>query len=117
MSHRRKGLGWLIGGLILFIVVAFTFAAVARPYFYSAMMPHYGGWLFFPFFFPFGFLFCLLVIFALGRLLFWPWAWGWRRGHWYHHDEAGEILRTRYAKGEITKEQFDQMMRDLEQDR
>jgi putative membrane protein len=29
-------------------------------------------------------------------------------------DEALEILRTRYAKGEITKEQFEQMKKDLE---
>jgi len=28
-------------------------------------------------------------------------------------DEAGKVLRTRYAKGEITKEQFDQMKKDL----
>ncbi len=88
-------------------------AATARTYFYPTMMPYYGGW----FFFPFGFLFFFLIIFGLGRLLFWPWAWGWRRGYWYHHDEAGEILRARYARGEITKEQFDQMIRDLEQHR
>lgn len=29
-------------------------------------------------------------------------------------DNALEILRQRYAKGEITKEQFDRMRRDLE---
>jgi len=28
-------------------------------------------------------------------------------------DEALEVLRTRYAKGEITKEQYDQMKKDL----
>lgn len=28
-------------------------------------------------------------------------------------DGATEVLRTRYAKGEITKEQFDQMKKDL----
>lgn len=28
-------------------------------------------------------------------------------------DTAQEILRKRYAKGEITKEQFDQMKKDL----
>lgn len=81
-----------------------------HPY-YQPMMPYYGGWWFF---FPFGFFFFIFIIFLVGRLLFWPWAWGWRRGYWYHHDEAYYILRQRYAKGEITKEQYDQMMRDLE---
>lgn len=28
-------------------------------------------------------------------------------------DEANKMLRERYAKGEITKEQFDQMKKDL----
>jgi len=32
-----------------------------------------------------------------------------------YHDGAAEILRRRYASGEITKDQFDQMMRDIEQ--
>lgn len=100
----------------MLVVAVIAISALARLYLYPAgMMPYYGGWYFFPFFFPFGFLFFFFIIFALGRLLFWPWGWGWRRGYWHHHDGAGEILRERYAKGEITKEQFDQMMRDLEQ--
>ncbi len=31
-----------------------------------------------------------------------------------HESSALEILRQRYARGEITKEQFDQMRRDIE---
>jgi len=30
------------------------------------------------------------------------------------HDEAQNIVRTRYAKGEITQEQYEQMKKDLE---
>lgn len=39
-----------------------------------------------------------------------------RRGH-YHHllgDHSMEILKERYAKGEITKEQFETMKKDLQ---
>ena len=31
-----------------------------------------------------------------------------------HHETALDILKKRYAKGEITKEQFEQMKKDLE---
>jgi uncharacterized membrane protein len=44
--------------------------------------------------------------------------WGGRYGRPYWHypgDGAKEILRQRYARGEIGKDQVDQMMRDLEQ--
>ena len=82
--------------------------------FYPVTMPYYyGGWWFF---FPFGFIFIFFIIFAVSRMIFWPWGWGWgRRYYSYRSDDAHEILRQRYAKGEITKDQFDQMTRDLEQ--
>jgi uncharacterized membrane protein len=45
-----------------------------------------------------------------------PWGWGmgfrWRRFREY--EKALEVLRERFARGEITKEQFDQMLKDLE---
>ena len=40
-----------------------------------------------------------------------------RRRYWMQHrgrDRPMVILRERYARGEITKEQFDQMSRDLQ---
>jgi putative membrane protein len=76
-------------------------------------------------FFPFGLFFGFFWIFAIFwfiRWLFWPrrWGYGWGSGYygrryWGNEDRAYYILRERYARGEITKEQFDQMMRDLEQ--
>lgn len=69
-------------------------------------------------FFPFGGLFAIFWIFAIFfvvRWLFFPWRWGGYRRYWHYQDESYYILRQRYARGEITKEQFDQMMRDLEQ--
>ncbi|MDA4125029.1 MAG: SHOCT domain-containing protein [Thaumarchaeota archaeon] len=120
MLHRRRAVVWVIGGLIVLVAAIIAVAGLARLYWYPSVMAYngaYGGWFFFPFFFPFGFLFFFFVIFALGRLFFWPWGWGGRRGYWYQYSGAEEILRERYAKGEITKEQLDQMMRDLWQHR
>ena len=71
---------------------------------------------------PFGFpwvggIFSLFFLFWAVSWFFRPWGWGWgyrRRYGWWRYDGASQILRERYAKGEITKEQFEQMMRDLE---
>jgi putative membrane protein len=66
-------------------------------------------------FFPFNILgffiniiFLIIVIAIVIRLI--------RGGSGYHHyykDRSMEILKERYAKGEITKEQFEQMKKDL----
>jgi putative membrane protein len=65
-----------------------------------------------------GELLLILVVVFLGlfvvRMLFWRS----RRKYWRQQrrgNEAIRILRERYARGEITKEQFDQMLRDLRQ--
>lgn len=68
--------------------------------------------------FPLGFF---LVIFLVFFALRWSW-WGsgrWRGGYWGYGGPAGpgarEILRQRYARGEITREQLQQMIRDLDE--
>jgi len=38
-----------------------------------------------------------------------------RRAHGSGPDSAMEILRTRYAKGEITRDEFEAMRRDLQE--
>ncbi|MFL6308369.1 MAG: SHOCT domain-containing protein [Nitrososphaera sp.] len=43
-----------------------------------------------------------------------PWRWG--EGYYsygYPNRDAESVLKERYAKGELTKEQFEQMMLDL----
>ena len=67
--------------------------------------------------FPGELLVILLIVFLglfVVRILFWRS----RRKYWREHhtgNEAIRILRERYARGEITKEQFDQMLHDLRQ--
>ena len=109
-------MGWVIGGLVILLLVGLF----AVPFFfYGSMMGPTG---YFPrpyFFFPFGFLVFFFAIFFVVRWVFGGWGWGLRggysRGYWRHggYGNATEILRQRYAKGEITKDQFDQMMRDI----
>lgn len=114
--RARNGFLWVVAAVAVIAVVLFI-GALAAHYYYPPGMPYSGypgyGWFWF---FPFGFFFFLIFLFFIFRVAFWGWGgWGWRRRYWYGYGDAHEILRQRYARGEITKEQFDQMMRDLEQ--
>lgn len=109
-------LRWVVLGVLVLVVVWVAFSAFffMRPL-SSFYFPFYR-----PFFFPFGSLFGLFVIFIVFGALRWdfaPWGWGYRRRHWRYGDESYYILRERYAKGEITKEQFEQMMQELQKTR
>ena len=113
--HRGNIFAWAALAIVAIAVVAF-FAVLAFHGYPAGPMAYYGypgfGW----WFFPFGFFFFIIFAFFIFRLVFWGWGgWGWRRRYWYGYGDAHEILRQRYARGEITKEQFDQMKRDLEQ--
>jgi putative membrane protein len=120
-SNRiRRIVGWSIIGLIAVIGLSIALS------FYFAPRP--GGGLFhYPFFFPFhfgwlGVIFLIFLMFLVARwLFFWP---GRERGggeggyHSHQHQQrpdAASIVKERYAKGEITREQFEQMIRDLRQ--
>lgn len=64
----------------------------------------------------FGWIWTLLGIF----FFLWILSWIFRLVMWHSHggrmrgDRATEILRRRYARGDITKAQFDKMMQDLQ---
>jgi putative membrane protein len=75
----------------------------------------YYPYFFFPF--PLFFIFGIFAFFWIVRWLVFPWrgGWGYRGRYWRYQDQSYYIIRERYAKGEITKEQFEQMMRDLQQ--
>ncbi len=111
--HRGMRFGWLLVCLILLAILAFVIALTVRVLSRPPTTYYYGGR--FLFFFPFGILLFFLIAFIIARLIFRPWRGRYRREYWRHHSEAAEIVKARYARGEITKEQFDQMMRDLEQ--
>ncbi len=115
--HRRM-IGWGIAGLLLLIGAVILVAALVRVL--IGPVGRFGGF----FFFPFGFIFFLFFLFFIfGWFRRWGWGgWGWRGypmyGGWgYYHDGAAEILRRRYAQGEISKEQFDRMMQDIRESR
>jgi len=101
-----------LGVIALLVVIGLLFAFGVA---YNGPRPLYGYYPFFPVF-PFRFFFFgllwVFIIAMVARWLIWP-GW-WDRGrYWRYRDESYYILRQRYARGEITKEQYDQMMRDL----
>ena len=107
-------MGWIFIAVLALLLVGFIAAGFAfgHPYMMYGPGQYYYGM---PYFFPFGFIFFFIVVFFIFRLLFWgSWGWGYR-GHRRYWGDPKEVLKHRYARGEITKEQFDQMMRDLEQ--
>jgi putative membrane protein len=76
--------------------------------------PPGGPYPFFWPFFPLGFFLVLLLVFLVFRG-FW-WGYGWRgRGWGDYHQGARSILEERYARGELTRDQFLLMSRDLDQ--
>jgi|SRR5208283_2593784 len=77
------------------------------------------SWPFHHFFFGrlFALLFVLLLLFFGLRLLLWPLRYRRYGRAWRNYDPAMDTLRQRYARGEISKEQFEQMSHDLEQHR
>jgi uncharacterized membrane protein len=52
------------------------------------------------------------VFFLVAKSFFW--GWGWRSGYSTDYGDAERILAVRYARGEITKEEFERVRKDFE---
>jgi uncharacterized membrane protein len=106
--YRRYRPYWIwipiifVAGIASIFAIAYfsgAFTAGNFPPFY-----YFPWWIIFPLFF-FGFFF----------FTFKWWGWGYRRGsRGCYNDPALEVLRERLARGEITKEQYQQLRGDLE---
>lgn len=117
---HRHGVGFF-GWAIFAVVVLAVVGIFASPFLWAhfGMMPAtsapypfpFFGW----FFWPIGIIIFLFLIFGFLRLLMFPWGRGYYGGRWQRWGTPEEILKRRYARGEITKDQFDQMMHDLQQ--
>jgi putative membrane protein len=63
---------------------------------------------------PLGFLFMLVFWGAIIFLIVWAIRSFMAQGRGYHPGNGVSILNERYARGEVTREQYEQMKRDLE---
>lgn len=117
-GKRRHGfLKWILAGVFALVLLGLAVGLLAFVGIFGHFAPGpYYGWPVF-FFFPFGFLLFAFVLFAIFRFAFW--GWGWHRGYYGGSWRAGsgpyalEILDQRYARGDITKEQYEQMKNDI----
>jgi len=112
---------FVIGLVVLFILIgiAAVIGAIMNPH---SVIDYTGGWVGI----AWGMVGTLIgLFFVFIWMIVWPVGFimwisrGYRyssrnRWTWWDHDEALEILRERYARGEITKEQHDKMREDLE---
>ena len=109
-AEGGRPLRWLFAPLVLIIAFA-SILVGASLYFGKAAPSGYGWWPWAPFGW-FVFIPIFFISFFALRFFWWgPWG---GRGWYYRGDSALDVLRERFARGEITKEQFEQMRKDLQ---
>jgi len=112
VEERRRGKVFVYIGLAVMLVLIGVAVLLGALYGNPGAIyyPYPFGFSFYWFWPMFGLFF---AAWAIASVVFWPWRGRYMsRGRW--GDTSYRILRERYAKGEITKEQFDRMMSDLE---
>ncbi len=116
MSSRRSGLWpWILIPVVALVAVVTIAIAGFLAYGASGRYP-WPWWGFFPWF-PFvgiWFFFGFLFLFGFFRWGASPWG-GSSESDRGDRDDSRTILRERYARGEITRQQFDEMRRDLDE--
>jgi uncharacterized membrane protein len=115
-GRGRAGWGWWIA-LPLVLVTGFVMLAVAAWLASGGAAPAAPPGAPYPFFwplFPFGFFLVVFAGFLVLRFVLWGAFWG---GGRTGYGAAGprQILRQRYARGEISVDQLRQMLRDLDE--
>ena len=88
--------------LIRISLYSYAFSPYAQPYHWWFGVPFFGWFFLIPLFF--------LVFFAFRWFFWWPYGCGW---YGRRYDSAMDTLRERFARGELTREQFEQMRKDL----
>jgi putative membrane protein len=108
-ADGRRQLRWALVPVL--VVVALVATAIgASLYFNPGPVQGYGWW---PWA-PFGWFFFIPLLFgAFFVLRFFYWGWG-GRAWYYGGDSATQVLRERFARGEITRDQYEQMRKDLQ---
>jgi uncharacterized membrane protein len=115
--RRRPWIFILVGSMIVIVAIVLLLVALYPASFgYSPSRPFgIGG------FGPFGtfflFLFVIFIVSWIVRIAWWssrsPYRGYNRAGRMGRRDGAFTIARERYARGEITREQYDQIVQDL----
>ncbi len=110
--RRRRRIGLVFLGVVLAIAVLFVVLLYERGTAGSG-----GGPYFFPWWGFFGIFFLLWIAFFAVRVAFWTTRGSGSRRYngGGPHQNAWAIARQRYARGEITREQYQQIMNDLRQ--
>jgi putative membrane protein len=130
-SHEERGRFPTVFAAIATVALAVVVVLVLVLSYFSSGYTYYGhqgGWGMMGGFMGFPMLIMVPIVIAaivvIGWVVYRGFGWGgccgshWR-GHYSHYgseeerETAMEILRRRYAKGEITKEQFEQMKKDI----
>jgi putative membrane protein len=127
-SHDDRGRFPTTLVAIVAVTLVVIVAVVLILSYFSSNYGYYGyGWgggmMGFPmlFMFPIGVIILIVIAYVIYRGVWWGGGCGGHYGHYSHYgyrsneerENAMEILRRRYANGEITKEQFEQMKKDI----